>query len=367
MRFALAALVAVHGLLHLIGVVQHWKLAELPQLTGRTLFNLPQTWERGLGAAWLVACLGMLASAGALSLRSQHFAALALGSVALSQLLIVHAFPDAKFGTLVNLLLLLAATVAVAQSRFERETERLVDEMLSPAPASAAAPITAADLERLPPPVRQWLERAGVVGKPPVRSLRLTQRGQMRTAADGAWMPARASQWFRTDAPGFVWQADIRMKGLPLHGRDSYLAGQGRMRILLGALVPIVDASNAHIQQGTLLRFLGELIWFPSAALAPYIRWEARDAHSAVAHMAYAGAQGSATWHFDADGRFVSLSALRYMGSGAEARLEDWVCTASEYRRFDGIEVPVAGEVSWKLKTGDLTYYRWHIDDIEYQ
>jgi hypothetical protein len=31
-----------------------------------------------------------------------------------------------------------------------------------------------------------------------------------------------------------------------------------------------------------------------------------------------------------------------------------------------GVEVPVAGNVTWKLPAGDFDYYRWEILDIEY-
>lgn len=180
-------------------------------------------------------------------------------------------------------------------------------------------------------------------------------------------MAARATQWFVAEPPGFVWHANIRMKGLPVLGRDSYLGGHGRMLITLGGLVPIVDAADARIDQGTLLRFLGELIWFPSAALSSKVHWEPRDEHSALARMSHGGVEGQALWTFDAEGRFVSLRAQRYMGSGQKATLEDWYSTVHEYRRFDGIEVPAAGEVSWQLKAGELTYYKWRIDAIEYR
>ena len=73
--------------------------------------------------------------------------------------------------------------------------------------------------------------------------------------------------------PEFIWRVRVQMMHvLPVAGRDSYVDGRGRMLIKLGSVVPVVDAADEKIDQGALLRFLGEIVWFPAAALSPYIR-----------------------------------------------------------------------------------------------
>jgi hypothetical protein len=82
--------------------------------------------------------------------------------------------------------------------------------------------------------------------------------------------------------------------------------------------------------------------------------------------MTYRGVTASGVFAFDDQGRFASLSAKRFMGSGKDARLEEWFVSASEWRRMHGIELPVRGAVVWKLVGGDFEYYRWEISDAEY-
>jgi hypothetical protein len=189
----------------------------------------------------------------------------------------------------------------------------------------------------------------------------------MRTSPEQAWMPARAEQYFSVDPPGFVWSVDVTMfRIVPIVGRDSYSGGKGRMLIKAASLVNVVDASGDKIDQGTLLRFLGEIVWFPSAALSPHITWQAVDRTTARATLGYRGVSVSALFSFDEKGRFSTLHAQRYMGSGSAAKLEEWVVPARRWRVVKGIEIPVSGEVVWKLKTGDFSYYRWEIEDIEY-
>lgn len=137
-------------------------------------------------------------------------------------------------------------------------------------------------------PVQQWLRASRVVGHERIHTVRLRQHGLMRTSPPGNWMPTEAEQYVNVNEPGFVWKADVRMlRFLPLAGRDTYLGGRGNRLIKAFSAVPIVDAADAKTDQGTLLRFLGELCWFPSAALSPYLTWQAIDNQHTQAIMTY--------------------------------------------------------------------------------
>jgi hypothetical protein len=52
-----------------------------------------------------------------------------------------------------------------------------------------------------------------------------------------------------------------------------------------------------------MLRFLGEIVWFPSAALSPILTWEAIDGTSARATMRHGGLVESAVFAFSDEGR----------------------------------------------------------------
>jgi hypothetical protein len=366
MRIAVAVLLVVHGLIHLMGFVKAWKIAPVPQLSGATLFALPDFLARVVGLLWLVACLALVGAAAVLLTRGPGWWILAGGGVLLSQLLVIHAWPDAKAGTVANALLAVAVAAAAAQARFDRETDRVVRSLLSRAPAAAGATVRPEELAPLPAPVRRWLVASGVVGRPRARTVHLRQRGELRTAPGQAWMPAEAEQVFTADEPGFVWRVKVRMmRVLPVAGRDWYLDGRGRMLIELFSAIPLVDASDEKIDQGALLRFLGETVWFPSAALSRYVSWEPIDDTSARATVTWGGASASAVFSFDERGRFRELNARRWMGSGQQATLERWFIPATDWREMDGVVVPVKGEVFWKLKEGDFGYYRWEITALQ--
>jgi len=91
-----------------------------------------------------------------------------------------------------------------------------------------------------------------------------------------------------------------------------------------------------------LLRYLGEIVWVPSAALSDYITWEEMDSTTARATMSYGGITASGIFKFDENGAFVSFEADRYYYRKEGSTLEKWVITAKKNKEFEGIRVPVA-------------------------
>ena len=189
------------------------------------------------------------------------------------------------------------ALTAAATRRFQHRIDGEARALLAAAGGSAARAVEAQELEKLPPPVRRWLEASGTVGHPRATTVRLKQRGELRTGPDKPWMPVAAEQYFSVDPPGFVWSVNARMMGvLPIAGRDRYADGHGHMLIKVASLLTVADGVGPEIDQGAMLRYLGEIVWFPSAALSDAISWEAIDERSARATMRHAGVTVSAVF-----------------------------------------------------------------------
>lgn len=365
MRAFTLILLMLHASIHLLGFVKEWRLAPVTLLAGRTLFVLPEGAARWIGLLWLATCLLLVSGALLLLLGRPLWWQLVAAGIVLSQLLVVYAWPDAKAGTIANSLLLVCVLLALGRDRFQRADRRAVAQLSSAPEAQSGQPVQAEQLATLPPAVRNWLLASNVLGRPPVQAVRLRQHGLLRGTEHGAFMAVQASQYFRVDPPGFVWCADVTMmRALPLSGRDSYLHGKGKMLISLAGLIPLVDVANAKISEGTLQRFLAELVWFPGAALSPKISWSG-DERRAEARLLDQGVEARASFTFDEQGRFQELSALRYKDSGPEAQRLPWLVTASAWRELAGSLVPSAGEVKWRLPSGDLTVYRWTVDELE--
>jgi hypothetical protein len=226
--------------------------------------------------------------------------------------------------------------------------------------------VTEEMITHVPDVVQKWLKRSNIVGKEVIQVAHLEQKGEMRTKPEGNWMSMNAEQYITTDPPGFIWIANVKaVPFLHLSGRDKYSDGKGHMLIKLFSLIPVVDARGKEIDQGALLRYLGEIVWYPSAALSDYIRWEEINSTAAKATTSYGGITASGIFIFDENGDFVSFGANRYYYRKEGSTLERWVITAKDYGEFEGIRIPVNLSATWKLGK-DFTWYRLEITEVEY-
>jgi hypothetical protein len=361
-------LLPLHGLLHLIGFVYGFRLAPAGQFTGKTIVALSATLQRLASVLWLVAAVLFLAALTTLLLKKDWWWMIGVGAVVLSQALIVLYWHDARWGTLANVIIAAMLVVAWSTWRFNTMVRQEVNAVLSDSAATAAV-VTEGDLASLPPVVQKWLRRSRVVGKPINRTVHLHQKGLMRTAREGKWMPVTAEQYFTVDQPGFVWVADVKAApGLHLLGRDLYRDGHGHMLIKALSLYPVADNRGATVDQGTLLRYLAEIAWFPSAALAPYIRWQPVDDHRAMATMHWGDITASGVFGFTPEGDMESFSAMRFYDRKEGATLEPWLIKVvpGAYKEFDGVRIPVRSTVTWQLREGELTWYQVQIEDVKY-
>jgi hypothetical protein len=179
-------------------------------------------------------------------------------------------------------------------------------------------------------------------------------------------MPFTSQTYYTTNPPALLWTVQMRMFGvIPLVGRDRYIGGRGDIHMRLLSLVPVANAAGGGLNQGALLRYLGETIWFPAAVMAPWISWQERDANSAVATMRYAGEVGSLTLTFDAEGRLLEeVAEARY--NDARRKVERWSAPIAAYGQVGGRYVPTRGTVVWNYATGDFECLRWNLTDLEY-
>lgn len=268
-------------------------------------------------------------------------------------------------GSVAAVVVMAASTLVLGRVVDDRRLTGDVEALLAARRESSPALVTEADLAGLPEPVRRWLRGAGVVGRERPRTVRLKQEGEFRLGEGRGWMPFTAEEYYTVDPPGYVWTVTMRMATvLPIRGRDQYRDGEGSIQMRLLSLVPVADQRGGGLNQGALLRFLNETMWFPAAVLSPYITWEAIDAHAARATMTWAGAAASATFLFDDEGRLTDMQADRF--DNATGAVQRWSTPISAYGEFGGIRMPVAGEGIWRYAGGDFAYIRLRITDVEY-
>ncbi|MCH6233105.1 DUF6544 family protein [Cognataquiflexum rubidum] len=356
MKTLFMIILLIHGLIHLLGFMKAFLMAELSEITSPV--------SKTMGLLWLLAALILLFSGVMIFLKNPFWWLFAIIGVLISQVLIIVFWKDSLYGTIPNVLILTVALAAFAHYDFEKKIRKEVTYILENANEEMSSPITEEEISQLPKSVQTWMKAAGVLGKSRIQSVFMEQNYQIKLKPEQKdWYTTVAEQYSTISPPAFVWKAKIEMMpAISAFGRDKFIEGNGEMVFKLFSVFPVAnDGPNPQINEAALQRFLGEIVWYPTASLNDNITWKELGNQSAKATLTLGGLSGSGIFSFGEDGHVLSFSALRYQGSGPEAKRSEWTVNVTSTKEFDGIKVPASGEVTWKLDSGDWTWAKFEI------
>lgn len=360
MKIAFLIIVALHGLIHMLGFIKGFELKEVSGLT------LPIS--RPMGIVWLAATVLILAYGVVHMLNSGYDWLIGLVAVVVSQTVIVLFWKDAKFGTIPNVVILAVSIVSFGRHSFQKaiqlETFHLLDNNI----VTVDTTLKESDLTNLPAPVREWLINSGVLERPFIHCGKVTQVAEMQMKPEQRnWLRATAIQYTTIDDPAFIWSVDVKMNSfVSFQGRDKFNDGKGEMLIKLNSIFNIVDEQGEKMDEASLQRYLGEMVWFPTLALSPHVTWEQIDANKAKATMTYNGTSGSGTFYFNSNAEVSKYSAMRYQGNEKDAKRYYWEMKILDYKTFEGVKVPTKMTATWDLGEKDWTWLKLEVTDIEY-
>ena len=368
MRLAFTLLLVIHGLIHLLGTLKAFRLAELPAFT--------QDIPRALGSVWLLAALLCLGTAAALWISPRWWVA-GLLAVVVSQGVIATAWQDARFGTLANLLLLVGVTSAYLANRpaslraeYRREVVEHLQATRDRGERHDAAPLRDEALAHLPDPVQRYLRVSGAVGQPRVRNVRVRFRGRIRSDTASRWMTFTGEQHNFFDTPVRLFYMDASMRGLPVQVLHRYVGPSATMRVRAAGALPVVNAVGEEMDRSETVTLLNDMAWLaPGSLVSDAITWEPIDERSARATFTNARHTISATLFFNAAGEFVDFSSddrSRASADGSSFTPARWSTPVGAYRAFGAHRLGGSGEARWHTEAGDFAYIEMELLDVAY-
>lgn len=277
-----------------------------------------------------------------------------------------------KFILLLLFALLLVATgIAVVSSiKIDAANKQIIEELWHKTGDETVITYQPEQLKGLPPPVQRYLQKVLPVGMPRAQHILLEQHGIFNTGnVSPQWMPLKATSHIATMPPGMIWEARLSLLP-PLNIRviDHYLHGRGALSGTILGVIPMIDAPpSPELDQGELITWLAEAVWYPTALLPQKgLTWDPIDQHSARATID--DGYNSVSLVF----RFNNLDEVTSVHTDARARLvkgsyqmTPWSCHFRKYVKMGGALVPQEGEVVWHLPHRDLPYMRVRIDSLE--
>lgn len=358
MKWIFLIIVCVHALIHSLGFVKSFGLAEIKELK----LPISHVW----GMFWLVSAVCWLGW-GALRFGDYRWSwILGLLASLLSFCLLIWFWSDAKFGLILTIPLAFLVSIDSMSFQFANQIEDEKCEVLS----RTGDGLNALSETELPVPVQKWLDQSLKESTNLAPQVHLKQQFQLKLKPEqNDWYLGHATQQFNLNVPGFIWEIDLAMNPfLQIKGRDKLDQGKGAMTIRLFSAFPLVNQSDTEmLNEGTLQRFLGEIVWFPYFAKSSLISWEEIDPYCAKATLTQFGTGVTGTFTFSKDYRFEKFETMRYFGGDTNAKRYPWVIEANEWQTFHGIEIPSKCRATWILDSGPWTWAEIEILEIMYK
>ena len=365
-RWAVVAIVVVHGLIHLVGAAKGlgWAgSAQLKQPIGTTM-----------GVVWLAAAVVVVVTGVLMAMKNRSWWLVGALAVGVSQTSILTSWSDAKAGTLANIVLFAAVVYGYASqgpTSFRAEYQRRVAAaLLAPVPDDM---VTEGDLANLPEQVATYVRRSGAVGRARIQGLRARVHGRIRPGKNKAWMSFTGEQVNTYGSePCRLFFMDATMLGLPVDVLHVYTGSTATMRVKVGSLVPMVNAAGPEMDRGETVTLFNDLCVFAPAALVDaQVTWQPVDRH----HVRGAFTSGSHTVTaelvFDDGGAlvgFVSDDRLRASQDGRTFTPQRWSTPVGDYRTVDSRRVATCGEARWHAgdPEGEFAYVEMRVDELTY-
>lgn len=362
MRWVFLGLIVVHGLIHIIGFAKAFGLGNFPQLT--------QHISRGMGMVWLAGALALLATALLFILAPRFWWLAGLGAVLLSQVIILSAWGDAKFGTVANVLILAGVVYGFAsQGPLSFRAEYLGEVRERLARFVTPTVVTQEDLAPLPESVQCYLRYSGAVGQPRVNHFKATWRGRIRRQAEDPWMEFTAEQVNFLDEPARFFLMDATRTGLPVDVFHAFRGGRASMRVRLLSMVPMVDSRGPDLDRAETVTLFNDIcLLAPAALVDPAIRWESINEHSVRAQYTQGQKTISAVLSFNEKCElvnFVSDDRLAASADGSEFVKMRWSTPVGEYRDFGPRRLFARGEGRWHPPEGEFVYLELELLDLQ--
>jgi hypothetical protein len=327
-----------------------------------------------MGMAWLAAALSLVIAGLMLARAARGWWIVSAVAAAISQAVILSSWTDAKAGTAVNVIILVAAGYGLAAhgpKSYRAQYRRRIEVALTdPVPAGI---ISDADLAVLPAPVAAYVRHCGAVGEARVVNFRARIHGRIRAGASKPWMSFTGEQVNTYgSAPSRVFLMDATMFGLPLDVLHVFVGPSATVRVTLCSLLPMVNAAGPDMDRGETVTLFNDLcVLAPAALIDAPVTWKSIDPHRVRAEFTNGAHTVSAELVFDDEHElidFVSDDRSRASADGRHFTPQRWSTPLSAYRDIGGRRIATYGEARWHAPDpeGEFSYLELHVDEVVY-
>lgn len=359
MKYLIPIVLILHGLIHALGFAKAYFPTRIVQLENNI--------SKPMGWIWLLTGITFI-TCGILFKYSRVWWAAGLVAILVSQLLIINAWSDARYGTILNVLLLTLCLIQLFEWKYENLFR---NDVITATKDRIHSPIlTDADITHLPYPVQKYIRLTGAIDKPRIKNFSLKFEGKIRSDSQSAWMPCTTEQVNLIDPPTRLFFMKANMKQLPVTGYHAYRGGTATMDIRLLSLATVQHQAGPIMDVAETVTWLNDLCLFaPGVLIDERFQWHEIDSLTAKVTFTYKDITVGATLQFNIDGGladFISDDRYRIVSEADQKRMR-FSTPIKEYVTINGFQVPYRAQAVWHPTERDsFVYGEFLCTDIQY-
>ena len=357
MRIAILVLFTIHGLIHLMGFAKAFQYAEMKQLTIAI--------SKPVGVMWLMATLLFITSAILFLLKKDYWVIFSIAAVVISQIVIILSWQDAKFGTIVNVIILIASIIGYGTWSYYNKYQNDVKTNLQQKEYFQNSLLTEMDIQQLPEQVKKYLRYTGSIGKPKVNNFKIEFTGKIRKDEQSEWMPFTCEQYNFMETPTRLFFMKAAMKGLPIGVYHCFKNGVAFMDIRLFSLFKVQYQDGAEMNLSETVTFFNDMcVVAPPTLIDKRIKWLEVEENKVKASFTNNSITVSAWLYFNNKGELINfISDDRYASAGKQF---PWATPLKYYHEINGYRLMGSAETIYSYPDRDLVYGTFKLITIKY-
>lgn len=358
MKIFFTILLGLHSLIHLPGFLKAFGLSDFKELT----LNI----SKPFGLLWLLAFILFGITTFAYALKWNFWWLLALISVLISQLLIIAFWKDARFGSIANAIVLIAAVVGFASWNFHQKFWQDVSNELSQKAYFTPSLLMESDILKLPIPVQHYLRYTGSIGKPKVNSFEVNLSGKIRSNDKADWMPFSSTQVNLMNNPARLFFMDATMKKIPVVGYHRYSNMQAYMDIRLLSILKVQYMEGKEMDVSETVTFFNDMCCMaPATLIDERIKWLDVEGNIVKASFTNKHITIYASLYFDDEGKLVNFISNDRYNFDAGKKMP-WSTPIESYGEQNGYLLPEKCEAVYDYPDKKMAYGEFFIEKIIY-
>lgn len=341
-----------------MGFAYAFRYAEIKQLTIAI--------SKPVGIIWLIATLLFIASAMLLILKKDSWYIFSFAAVIISQIVIILSWNDAKFGTIANVVILIASIIGYGTWSYYEKYQHDVENNLQQIAYFHNSQLTEIDIQNLPEPVKKYIRYSGCLGKPKVNNFKVEFTGKIRKNEQTEWMPFTSEQYNFMEIPTRLFFMKAIMKSLPVAGYHLYKNGDAYMDIRLLSLFKVQYQDGEEMNKAETVTFFNDMCCMaPATLIDKRISWKVTGENIVKATFTNNGITISADLFFNEVGELINFKSDDRYNVDAGMKLP-WETPLSDYKVVNGHKLAGYAETIYTYPDGNLCYGTFEVSSVKY-